>query len=197
MIRADILADGAWEELRRALGSYIGRRVADRADRDDLVQEVLLRIHRGVGGLKARASPGPWIYAIANRAVIDHWRRKGRPGAMLAGGAEADLADIPLPTDDDRLQQALAAFVASRVARLPSPYRETLTLTELEGVRQSDAAAMLGVSLAAVKSRVLRGRALLREAIDACCALELGPTGRVVDCIPHPGGKKAEACDRC
>lgn len=197
MIRADILADGAWEELRRALGSYIGRRVADRADRDDLVQEVLLRIVRGAGGLRQQASPGPWVYAIANGAVIDHWRRAGRHRAAASDLGRADFDEIAGPQpNDDGLQQALAAFVASRVAHLPSPYRETLTLTELQGIRQADAAAMLDVSLAAVKSRVLRGRALLREAIEACCELELGPTGRVVECAPR-SGRDVEACGQC
>jgi RNA polymerase sigma-70 factor (ECF subfamily) len=197
VIRADALADGAWREIAGALRSYIGRRVPDAADRDDLVQDVLLRAHRGRGHLKDRAAPGPWIYGIANNAVIDYWRRNGRRGRASIALAETDLAELPELPDDDRLQQVLAGFVANQVARLPSPYRETLTLTELQGMRQADAAAMLGISLAALKSRVLRGRVLVRQALLECCALEFGPTGRVVDCMPQPGKPRAATCRDC
>lgn len=196
MIRADTNTDGAWKEIAGALRSYIGRRVSDAADRDDLVQDVLLRAHRGLDDLKDRQTAGPWIYSIANNAVIDYWRKKARRSRASVAVDEYDLAELPELPDDDRLQRALAGFVANQVARLPSPYRETLTLTELQNVRQAEAAAMLGVSLAALKSRVLRGRALLRQALNECCALEFGPTGRVVDCVPPADGPR-DSCRDC
>jgi RNA polymerase sigma-70 factor (ECF subfamily) len=80
------------------------------------------------------------------------------------------------------------------VPHLASPYRETLELTELQGVTNADAARRLGVSLAAVKSRVLRGRKLLREAVAKCCALEIGAAGRVLDCTPSDAGSCDAAC---
>jgi RNA polymerase sigma-70 factor (ECF subfamily) len=197
MIRAEAIADGAWQELTSALKSYIGRRVANRDDRDDLVQDVLLRVHRGLGTLKDQAGAGPWIYSIANRTLIDHWRRKGRRGPAPVELSEDDLVETREPFDTDQLQHTLAAYVANRIARLPSPYRETLTLTELQGMKYSDAAAMLETSVAAVKSRVLRGRTLLRQALGECCTLEIGPTGRVIDCIPPADNPNAETCATC
>jgi RNA polymerase sigma-70 factor (ECF subfamily) len=189
VISAETIAEGAWQDLARALRSYVGRRVANREDRDDLVQDVLLRVHRGLDGLKGREAPGPWIYRIAQNAVVDHWRRKGRPASVAADEAEAALGKLAVPDDDgDRLQQTLAAYVASLVPKLPSPYRETLELTELQGLTNAEAARRLGASLAAVKSRVLRGRKLLRQAVAECCALEIGATGRVVDCTPSSPG---------
>lgn len=197
MIRADILADGAWQELGRAVSAYVGRRVSNAADRDDIVQEVLLRVHRGVGGLADQTRPGPWIYGIARNTVVDHWRRKARRAEAAVESAEAEAADIPDVADEDGLQQALAAFVAGRIAALPSPYRETLTLTELQEIKQADAAAMLGVSLPAIKSRVLRGRALLRAALEDCCSLEFSPTGRIVECVPPAEASTKERCEAC
>ncbi len=57
---------------------------------------------------------------------------------------------------------------------LPSPYREALTLTELEGLTQKEAAEMLGISLSGMKSRVQRGRQQLRQALEDCCHIALG-----------------------
>jgi RNA polymerase sigma-70 factor (ECF subfamily) len=195
VIGAEKLAEGAWADLTRALRAYVGRRVSSAEDRDDLVQDVLLRVHRSLDGLKGRDAAGSWIYRIAHNAVIDHWRRKGRPAPVSADEAEAALAKLAVPDDDgDRLQETLAAYVASLVPELPSPYRETLELTELEGLTNAEAARRLGVSLAAVKSRVLRGRKLLRDAMARCCELEIGATGRVVDCTPSAEGSCGASC---
>lgn len=189
MIPAAAITETSWGELLRAVKSYVGRRVKNPADRDDLVQDVLLRVHRGLGGLKGQTAPGPWIYSIARNAIIDHWRKRGRTAAIPVDEAEASLGELATGTDDgDHLQQAVAAYLADAVHRLESPYRETLTLTELQGMKYVDAARVLDISLPAVKSRVLRGRQLLRQALVRCCEIELGPTGRVLECAPRGSG---------
>jgi RNA polymerase sigma-70 factor (ECF subfamily) len=194
VIPAAKITESSWSELLRAVRSYVGRRVSHPEDRDDLVQEVLLRVHRGLGGLKGQTAPGPWIYSIAHNAIIDHWRKRGRVAAIPVEDAEGALGELPAIADDgDQLQQAVAAYLAGAVHRLESPYRETLTLTELQGMKYADAARQLGISLPAVKSRVLRGRQLLRQAVQRCCEIELGPTGRVVDCAPRGRG----TCPTC
>jgi RNA polymerase sigma-70 factor (ECF subfamily) len=194
MIAAGQITETSWSALLRAVKSYVGRRVKNPEDRDDLVQEVLLRVHRGLGGLKGQAAPGPWIYSIAHNAIVDHWRKKGRVAAIPVEDAEGEIGELAAITDDgDRLQQAVAAYLADAVRRLESPYRETLTLTELEGMKYADAARQLDISLPAVKSRVLRGRELLRKALQRYCEIELGPTGRVVECAPRGRG----TCPTC
>jgi RNA polymerase sigma-70 factor (ECF subfamily) len=194
LIPAEQITETSWRELMRAVKSYVGRRIPNPEDRDDLVQEVLLRVHRGLGGLKGQAAPGPWIYSVARNAIIDHWRKRGRVAAIPVDEAEAALGQLATATDDgDHLQQAVAAHLAEMVTRLESPYRATLTLTELQGMKYVDAAKVLDVSLPAVKSRVLRGRQLLRQALARCCEIELGPTGRVLDCAPRNGG----TCPSC
>jgi DNA-directed RNA polymerase specialized sigma24 family protein len=76
VIPAEKITETSWRELMRAVRSYVGRRVNNPDDRDDLVQDVLLRIHRGLPSLRAQTSPGPWIYGIARNAVVDHGARK-------------------------------------------------------------------------------------------------------------------------
>lgn len=79
----------------------------------------------------------------------------------------------------------LTECVAFFVARLPSPYREAITLTELQGMSQREAAEMLGVSLSGVKSRVQRGRQRIRRMFEECCEMSLDARGRVTDCAPR------------
>jgi RNA polymerase sigma-70 factor (ECF subfamily) len=169
----DASARGAWELLADRLGTFIGRRLPPE-DADDVRQEVLLKIFKGAPHLHDEARFGPWVYTVARNAVID--RLRSRNPRMT--GLEA----IPEPPDaSEQDAQPLLDCVAPFVARLPTPYREAITLTELRGLKQSDAAEIAGVSLSGMKSRVQRGRRLLRTMLEECCHLTVDGRGRVID----------------
>ncbi len=177
---------GAWKDLDAKLRPFIARRVRSPSDVDDIVQDVFLRMHRGLGGLRDDERFGPWVYQVARSAIADHHRAAARQRTLDVAAPE----DVMLGgQDDDAVEQLLATYVAPFVAMLRLPYREALTLTELQGLTQKDAAAMLGISLSAMKSRVQRGREQLREAFEDCCRIALDARGRVVACEPRPDGK--------
>ncbi len=185
-------ARGAWRELEGRLRPYVARRVASPCDVDDVVQEVFVRIHRGADRLDDSESFGGWVYRIAERAVVDHRRTRARH--PLVGGVEVDDsfgASTGEPETDpagDALQRELAECVVLFVAMLPSPYREAIVLTEIEGRTQREAAEMLGVSLSGMKSRVQRGRRAIRELFEECCAIAVDARGKVVECVPRAEG---------
>jgi RNA polymerase sigma factor (sigma-70 family) len=94
--------------------------------------------------------------------------------------------ETPTEEEDREASRELASCMTLFVVGLPSPYREAITLTELEGLTQREAAEMIGISLAAMKSRVLRGRAKLRENLEACCAIAVDARGKVISYEPRP-----------
>jgi RNA polymerase sigma-70 factor (ECF subfamily) len=147
---------------------------------------------RGLAGLRHAARFAPWVYHIARRAIADHQRRAARHPI-----AELDLASEAAPEPDEGEHTAdreLARHVAPFVAMLPSPYREALTLTELEGLTQKQAADLLGVSHSGMKSRVQRGRQRLRRSLEDCCHIALDARGRVVGFEPRADGTLPAAC---
>ena len=113
---------------------------------------------------------------------------------MTGGEAPEEPTPALDEEEDGAVERELAAYVAPFVAALPSPYREALTLTELEGLSQKDAAARLGVSLSGMKSRVQRGRARLREALAACCEITVDVRGRVIGCELRADGNLPDGC---
>jgi RNA polymerase sigma-70 factor (ECF subfamily) len=183
---------GAWRELEQRLRPFVARRVHG-ADVDDVVQDVFLRIQRNLCRLRDEQRFGPWVYQIARSAIVDHQR-----AALRRPVATDDAQPEPTPAidedEDGAVERELANYIAPFVAALPSPYREALTLTELEGLTQKDAAAMLGVSLSGMKSRVQRGRARLREMLEACCEITVDVRGRVIGCEPRTDGKSPGGC---
>jgi RNA polymerase sigma-70 factor (ECF subfamily) len=72
-------------------------------------------------------------------------------------------------------------------------YREAVTLTDLEGVTQADAAGRVGVSLSGMKSRVQRGRRQLKAVLEACCRVDLDSRGGILAYEP----RKDQSCGQC
>ncbi|MBS2017421.1 MAG: RNA polymerase sigma factor SigZ [Deltaproteobacteria bacterium] len=192
----DASSRGAWRDLEAKLRPFIARRVNAEADVDDLVQDVFLRMQRGLGELRDDDRFGPWVYQVARNAVADHHRRAARHAPLEGDGDGLAALEGTAAHDEDDTSVAdeVASYLAPFVGMLPSPYREALTLTELEGLTQQEAAERLGISLSGMKSRVQRGRAHLRSALEDCCHIALDARGRVMACEPRPDGRLPPSC---
>jgi RNA polymerase sigma-70 factor (ECF subfamily) len=174
-------ARGAWKELEQRLRPYLARRVASPADVDDLLQDIFVRMHQGLANLRDDERFGPWVYRIAHSAVVDRSRRRSRSPITALADAEVS-AEGP---SDEELRSDLSACLALFVSILPEPYRQAITLTELQGHSQQAAADMLEISLSGMKSRVQRGRDKLRHMFEECCQLSVDVRGRVIECEPR------------
>ncbi len=184
MIGAAARAD--WRQLEAKLRPFIARRLQAEADVDDVLQDVYLRLQRGIADLRDDERFGPWVYQVARSALIDHLRRAAKHA--LTGTDPAAWRSVAVADEQADVEQELARYVASFVALLPAAYREALTLTELQGLTQKEAAELLGISLSGMKSRVQRGREQLRAVFEQCCRLARDARGRVMACEPRPDG---------
>lgn len=189
----DASTRGAWLDLERKLRPFIARRLANAADVEDVVQDVFLRMQRGLGGLRDEERFGPWVYRVARSAIVDHQRLSAKH-PVVDPDAVPERAQGEGDDDAGAVECEVASYIAPFIAVLPSPYREALTLTELEGLTQKQASEMLGISLSGAKSRVQRGRVLLRQALEDCCHIALDTRGRVIGCEPRPDGKVPRGC---
>lgn len=161
---------------------FVERRVAP-ADVDDVMQEILQRAHAGVDALDDDTRFAAWLHRVARNAIVDHYRRAGRRDAKHEAFAAGWRDDAD---EQEDAVASLAVFVRAFVAMLPSPYREALQLTEIDGLTMREAADREGVSVSGMKSRVQRGRRMLRELFEACCEIALDARGRVVEYVPRP-----------
>jgi len=180
-------AEAVWQDFHARLLGFIARRVGDRDSAEDILQDVMLRVHRHAGELERSAAVGAWVHQIARNAIADHYRRasvrRERPS-----GIHLDRQGPPaLEGAPGELRSELAACLGPLIERLPPLHREALALTELEGLTQASAAAQLGLSSSGMKSRVQRGRAQLKELLTACCEIELDRRGGVRSYRPLRG----------
>lgn len=176
-----------WSEVQSGLRAFIAKRVADQASVEDLSQEVFLRMQRGLGSLKDRSRLVPWIYQIARNAIVDHYRARGRQFEQPVG-LSGELETLQpaslrgnLSEESGQFRRELAGCLRPMIERLSEDYRQAVTLVDLEGLPQHEAAARLGLSVSGMKSRVQRGRRQLREMLEACCEIALDRRRGVAD----------------
>ena len=178
-------AEAVWHELHDRLRRFIARRVRSQQDAEDILQEVMLRIHRHSGDLEHADRVASWVYRIAANSIADHYRRPAR--RELASGRAMDVAEPAgeaaatawAEPDSAELRAELADCLAPLTARLPELYREALDVTEFQGMTQAEAAGRLGVSVSGMKARVQRGRKQLKDLLLDCCDVELDRRGGV------------------
>jgi RNA polymerase sigma-70 factor (ECF subfamily) len=188
-IMIDAAARDSWQVLGQQLGAYIGRRLPAQ-EVDDVLQDVLLRIHKNVRSLSDDSRFGPWVYSVARNAVIDRLRKK----QVLAGTVDLDAVAA---SDEQDTGQALLNCVTPFVARLPEAYRHAITLVELQGLAQAEAAKIAGISVSGMKSRVQRGRRMLRDMFEECCSLTIDARGRVTEADRHVAGTAGPCAAPC
>lgn len=177
-----------WQEFGPSLRGFLARRVPPGVEADDLVQEVFLRVIRGLATLRSTERPDAWLFQIARNALRDslraRLRRDGRTDSL-----EGDLPAEPDPAVDRAAEAELAPCLTAMVGRLAEPYRTAISLTSLQGVTQAEAARQLGISFSGMKSRVQRGRDQLRQMLVACCTIAVDVRGGVSDFHRNePGG---------
>lgn len=166
--------------LRDGLRRYAAKRVRPE-NVDDVVQDILLRMHERAGELREEEKLAGWAFRIAKSVVTDHHRR----GAGLAKlGTPDELAtcagDDPSDDENENENEVVAGWLLPLVALLPDEYAEALETCDLGGVEQRVYAERKGLSISGAKSRVQRGRRMVEELVRACCDLEQDVRGNVI-----------------
>ena len=156
------------------LRAFIRRRVRDDDVADDLAQETLLKVYRSRATLRDDTRLEAWLYRIARGTIIDHYRRE-RPHVELPASVAGET-----PDEVAALRARIVISMKNFLEELPAAYREPVRLAELEGLPLARIALRLDLSLTAVKSRVRRGRAMLKKKLQACCRFEHDRLGQVI-----------------
>jgi RNA polymerase sigma-70 factor (ECF subfamily) len=177
---ADASAD--WAELRARLRSFVAHRApGDSAAHDDLVQDILLRLYRGLPRLRDSERLDAFAYQVARNAIADHYRTGSREQPV----APESLANHALLSEGDAADASgegravLARCLRPLVDRLDDRYRDALLLTDLGELSQAEAARRLGLSEPGMRSRVQRGRTQLHQALASCCSVELDAASQI------------------
>ncbi len=176
------------EAYQDRIYGYLARMLADPEEAEDVAQEVFLRAYRSLGRFRGTSSFHTWLYRIASNLAIDVARRRKRQDnttysldAPLDAGEdeyEREMPDDSRAPDQISEQAELQRAVRQAVMELPEKLRDVVVLYELQGESYEDIAAILGVPLGTVKSRLFNARGQLKKRLQRMVdagELQVGP----------------------
>lgn len=150
-----------------ALYRVARRLTGNPADADDLVQETILKAYRAWEQYEQGTNAKGWLLTILRNAFINEYRRRVRHPETVDIDAIEPFAVFDQVQDDDPQGKFFDRIVDDQVLRavdqLPESFRETVVLSDVEGMSYQDVAKILGVPVGTVKSRLFRGRQLLQK----------------------------------
>ncbi len=157
------------EELSGPLLRYLARYTGDRDLAEDLLQETLIRIDRGLPGFEERAELKTWAFSIATRVAADHFRRPANRVHIVDIAESPDLQDPDRSVEQQLVIDEMNHCVRRVIDSLPEDYRAALVLHDLEGLSAGQTAEICGCTLATAKIRIHRARLRLEEALRQEC----------------------------
>lgn len=175
-----------WENYRANLYRFIRKRVANDVIAEDILQTTILKIIENIHSIRDQQKLKSWIYQITRNVIVDYYRVNGEVGPLPAEILQPEADDI------DRTRDELERCLKPMIDSLPEKYRRAVILSDLDGLSQQDLADRENLSVSGAKSRVQRGRALLKERFEQCCQFEYDHRGSPTDLSP-----KKSPCNSC
>ncbi|GAP20568.1 RNA polymerase sigma factor SigZ [Leptolinea tardivitalis] len=163
-----------WEVLHDRLYRFILSRVDNPDDAQDILQSVFFKIHTSLDTVRELDRIESWVFQITRNCIKDYYRQPGKTTLDENIPVFDEYASL-----DPTLQ--VAEYVHEVVNSLPVIYREAIDLIDYQGLSQQEAAHRLGISISGMKSRVQRGRSMVREIMMACCHFEFDARGIVME----------------
>ncbi|OGK09738.1 MAG: RNA polymerase sigma factor SigZ [Candidatus Riflebacteria bacterium GWC2_50_8] len=175
-----------WNRYHSNLLVFIQKRVNDKAAAEDILHDIFIRVHLRIDTLENRRKIESWLYQITRNAIIDYYRSR-KPTEELSEWLVQQQASSE---ESNRLE--LSSCLTPMIQLLPEKYRRAVQLSEIEGKTGKEVAEKENISLSGAKSRVQRGRALLKTMLHECCKLEINKMNQIVGY-----DKKDDDCKLC
>ncbi|WP_428625266.1 RNA polymerase sigma factor SigZ [Sedimenticola sp.] len=176
--------EDVWNKYHANLLAFIRKRVNDEVAAEDILQDIFVRVYSRIDTLENRSRFESWLYQITRNAIIDFYRSHKSLDEL------PEWLEQPQIDSEETNRQELSLCLAPMIQQLPEKYRHAVQLSEIEGRTQKEVAEVENISLSGAKSRVQRGRLLLKEMLHDCCKVEINAKNQIVDYIKKTGDSK-------
>lgn len=162
--------DATARELASSILHFLDRLVGNRAVAEELLQETLIRMDKGLPGFAGRSSIKTWAFSIARHVAADYLRHPDRKARTIPLDAIDEPIDPERGIDERVVVDEMNECIRAVIDSLPEPYRAALVLHDLEGLSAEQTATICECTVSAAKIRIHRARKRLKDALAQQCA---------------------------
>lgn len=174
-----------WKEYQKNLKAFLHKNIANPADVDDLLQEILIKSYQNLNAIKDTKKIKSWLFQIANNTIIDFYRKRAKI-------TDLDSKDLWSSETEENILGELSGCVLPFINGLADEEAQLLRAIEIEGVSQKEYAIQNNLKYSTLKSRVKKSRQRLYRLFDDCCEFSLDSRGNLNEFI-----QKKTKCSRC
>lgn len=160
-----------YNQYSESLKRFILSRVKDKDATNDILQEVFIKIHLKKDSIKNPESIKSWVFTIANNTILDYFKKNSKKLDIID-----DLPSIEVEKDKEH---SAIDCLKPLIKNLPKTYVDAMLLSEIDGLKQAEVAKRLNISLSGAKSRIQRGRELLKQGFINCCDYKINESGHL------------------
>lgn len=157
------------EELSPVLLNYLKRYVGNPSVAEDLLQETLIRMAKGLSGFEQRSSLKTWAFTIASRVATDYFRKPENSLDIVDVDEAGNVHDGAPEVGERLITVEMSTCVRQVIDSLPADYRTALVLHDLEGMSAEQVANICDCSIATAKIRIHRARTRLKQKLAQKC----------------------------
>jgi len=174
-----------WSDYQASLRAFLHKNIANPADVDDLLQEILLKTYRNLGTVQDSKKLKSWLFQVANHTLIDFYRKRGK-------ASELQAEDLWYQQPEQAVEEQLSLCVLPFIQSLPKEEATLLKAIEIDGISQKLYAEQTGVKYSTLKSQVQKSRKMLLAVFRQCCDFSVDHQGNISDFEP-----KRKRCTSC
>lgn len=165
--------DIIWNQYANQMRTFIRSQIHDEQTTDDILQNVFVKIHSDVTQIDKIGNMKAWLYRMVKNMMVDYFR-------SLKHTSEIDDS-ISEETISEPIIENVASSIRFFINQLDEPLRKLMILSELKGYSQIEISKELNIPYSTIKSRIQKGRHLVKEMLLDCCHYEFDRRGTVID----------------
>jgi RNA polymerase sigma-70 factor (ECF subfamily) len=164
-----IETEAIWNKLSSELYFFILKRVKNKNIADEVLQNSFLKIHRNLQTLQNPEKVKAWVFQITRNEISNFFKDETK---MIPGLNSESV------TTSEKYEE-ICCFDRF-IQNLPQEYNEVMEVVYIQGKKQHEAAELIGISLANVKARIRRAKAILKKNFNECCKFDLNKDGKLI-----------------
>ena len=207
------MTEDIWKEFHERLRNFIKTKVYNETDVDEIMQESFYKIHKNIDKIKDIGKIESWLYQIVRNSIVDYFRIKKNiefdenfhNDSFNIQSNNEELKSIVTQKCDNKGIKLVDSNSVNEIKKciyplmqnIPQKYIEAVKYVDYDGNSQIDLANELSISVSGAKSRVQRGRKMIKDELLGCCKFEFDNRGKVLDYYRKDNKESTTSCDLC